>query len=234
MRKHVPNILTSMNILAGSLACVSAIRGEFVWVLYLIIIAGVFDFLDGFSSRLLDAYSALGKELDSLADVVSFGLAPSLAIFSFLRKALEQASGFQEYLPYLSFSIVIFSALRLAKFNTDERQVASFVGLNTPSNALFWVGYCAGVEKFLPSESTFIVAITLLLLPLFCYLLIAELPMFSLKSSRKEKRYNGYIAIQMLLSLAAVLFLGVLGVSVAVLLYIFLCVILQIQHQRKN
>lgn len=136
MKKHIPNTLTSLNLFSGSIATVMAFQGEYTWVVVWVIIAALFDFSDGFAARLLKAYSPIGKELDSLADMVSFGLAPSIAAFRFLSDntiRISQNPIIVEYLPYMAFLLAIFSALRLAKFNVDERQSESFIGLNTPA-----------------------------------------------------------------------------------------------------
>lgn len=143
--RHIPNTLTCMNLFSGCIACVMAFEFKYEWALTFIIISAVFDFLDGMSARLLNAPSPIGKELDSLADDVSFGVAPSLIVFSLLRETTYPGwmSSFQEYVPYFAFLIAVFSALRLAKFNIDERQSSSFIGLNTPANTLFWAAAAA-------------------------------------------------------------------------------------------
>ena len=142
MKKHIPNTITSLNLFSGSIAIVMAFEGAYIWVVFWVIIAAIFDFFDGMAARLLNAYSDIGKELDSLADVVSFGVAPAVAVFTLLRNDIiyhESLIFIQPYIPYLAFVIPIFSALRLAKFNIDERQTSSFIGLPTPANALFWI-----------------------------------------------------------------------------------------------
>lgn len=149
--RHIPNTLTCMNLFCGCIACVMAFEFKYEWALTFIIISAVFDFFDGMSARLLHAPSSIGKELDSLADDVSFGVAPSLILFSLLRETVypDWMNGFQEYVPYFAFLIAIFSALRLAKFNVDERQSSSFIGLNTPANTLFWAAAAAQYHDWL-------------------------------------------------------------------------------------
>ncbi|MDR1698827.1 MAG: CDP-diacylglycerol--serine O-phosphatidyltransferase, partial [Prevotellaceae bacterium] len=129
--KQIPNTITCLNLLAGCMACVVAFYGEYGLAAYVIALAAVFDFADGFAARFLNAYSPLGKELDSLADMVSFGLAPAIMLFSFLAQH-------DFLLALVAFLLTIFSALRLAKFNIDKRQTDSFIGLPTPANAFFW------------------------------------------------------------------------------------------------
>ena len=149
--RHIPNTLTCLNLFSGCIACVMAFEFKYDWALTFIIISAVFDFLDGMSARVLHAPSPIGKELDSLADDISFGLVPSVIIFSLLRETTypDWMSSFQEYVPYFAFLIAIFSALRLAKFNIDERQTSSFIGLNTPANTLFWAAAAAQYHDWL-------------------------------------------------------------------------------------
>lgn len=237
MKRHIPNTLTSLNLFSGCIACLEAIQGSLIWVVFWVMLSGVFDFLDGFSSRILHSYSQIGKELDSLADMVSFGLAPALAVFTLIRKNLELSFGTDSllyfYLPYFSFLIVIFSAIRLAKFNVDTRQNNVFIGLNTPSNAMFWVSYCAGIAQIEVSSMVLLPA-TLLLIMLFSYLLIAELPMFSLKKRRLRWKDNEFLIILLLGACVMISFWGVLGIAGAVLLYIILCLFSFLLKRRKG
>ena len=130
--KHIPNTITSMNLLCGVLGVIFTFQGALDLAFYLMILASVFDFLDGFSARMLKAYSPVGKELDSLADLISFGLLPALMIH---RRLVEGGmTGFWIYVPVI---ICIFSALRLAKFNVDDRQSENFLGLPTPACAMW-------------------------------------------------------------------------------------------------
>jgi len=135
MKKHIPNFLTCLNLFSGCIGVYYAFQGNYFAVLVFILIAAFFDFIDGLAARLLQAYSPMGKELDSLADVVSFGLAPGAVCFSLLSQ-----SSLPFWVAFAGFVITLFSALRLAKFNIDERQGSSFLGLATPANAIFWVG----------------------------------------------------------------------------------------------
>jgi len=159
-------------LFSGCAAVYLAFRGDYQGAFTAILIAAVFDFMDGFAARLLKAYSAMGKELDSLADVVSFGLAPGAIVFSLLAE-----TGTNEWLPFLGFLIPVFSGLRLAKFNIDDRQTTSFIGLPVPANAIFWGGIVYSFSPFLMNN----LWVLLILIGVFCYLLISEVPMFSLK-----------------------------------------------------
>lgn len=132
MKKHIPNTITCLNLFSGCLGIVFAFEGELEWASYSILIAAIFDFLDGMLARLLNAYSDIGKDLDSLADVVSFGVLPSVIIY----QLLIESSSHSDWLNYSAFLIAIFSALRLAKFNNDVRQSENFIGLPTPANAM--------------------------------------------------------------------------------------------------
>ena len=140
--RHIPNTVTCLNLFSGCIAGVMAFEAKYELAFIFIILSAVFDFFDGMLARLLHAYSPIGKELDSLADDVSFGVAPSLLVFSFLKEPgliyPDFLAGLRDYIPYLAFLISIFSALRLANFNVDERQTSSFIGLPVPANALYW------------------------------------------------------------------------------------------------
>ena len=170
--KHIPNFITSLNLFSGCIAAYLGFSGQYGWAFFFILLSALFDFLDGFAARLLKAYSPVGKELDSLADVVSFGLTPGAMVFSVLRQ-----SDLHVLLPYAAFLIPVFAALRLAKFNLDERQATSFLGLPVPANAIFWGGLLYSYAPFFAEEPWLLCALVLL----FCILMIAEVPMFSLK-----------------------------------------------------
>ena len=184
--KHIPNTITSMNLLCGVLGVIFTFQGALDLAFYLMILAAVFDFLDGFAARMLKAYSPMGKELDSLADLISFGLLPALMIH---RRLVEGGlTGFWIYIPVI---ICIFSALRLAKFNVDDRQSENFLGLPTPACAM-WCGsliYAADrgvmtVAGLLSERYIMIIAPVVLAL-----LLVSEIPMFSMKF-KKGSEYN--------------------------------------------
>ena len=134
IKKHIPNTITCCNLISGCIATYYAFCAQYQFALLFIIIGAVFDFFDGMSARLLNVSSPIGKELDSLADDITFGFAPSAMIFSYLCTFHMHIT----VLPFLAFVMAAFSALRLAKFNLDERQALGFIGLPTPANALFW------------------------------------------------------------------------------------------------
>jgi len=181
MKKHIPNFITCLNLFSGCVASYLAFKSNYEGAFIAILLAAVFDFMDGFAARLLKAYSAMGKELDSLADMISFGLAPGAIVFSLLTE-----SGTNEWLPFAGFLIPVFSGLRLAKFNIDDRQTSSFLGLPVPANAIFWAGIVYSFSPFLTNNTWFF----LILIGVFCFLLVSEIPMFSLKFKNVSWRDN--------------------------------------------
>lgn len=188
MKKHIPNMITLLNLLSGSVAVIYAVQGAYFAVWMLCILAAVFDFFDGFAARALGAYSEIGKELDSLCDCVSFGLAPSVALMTFYRSAGDYPS----ILSYIPLAVVACSALRLAKFNLDSRQSKSFLGLPTPACGLLAVSLTAFSPAFLSTVWFIPVASAVL-----AFLLVSEIPMFSMKSFSPKHRWFlfGSIAI---------------------------------------
>ncbi len=182
MKKHIPNTITCSNLISGCIATCFAFFHEPELALMWIVIGAVFDFFDGMSARLLHVSSPVGKELDSLADDVTFGVAPSTIIFSEML-VMDVPGVLQpvaDYLPFFAFIMAAFSALRLAKFNLDERQSLGFIGLPTPANALFWGSLIVGAHEWFEQGPEMII-IMMLMVMVSCYLLIAEIPMFALK-----------------------------------------------------
>lgn len=227
--RHFPNVITLLNLVAGCLSIVSAFEGNLQLAGLLIIIAGVFDFLDGFTARLIGAYTLLGKELDSLSDVVSFGVAPSVIMFHLLKGALglSPSEGMLTGHPILAvpFLMAAFSSLRLGIFNIDERQTSSFIGLATPPSALFVVGLVfglnsgwSGIFQYFTSSPTLLILIVVIL----SGLLVCELPMFSLKI--KSLRFSvAYKQITFLAgSLALILLFRKASLTLIILWYIVL------------
>lgn len=172
--RHLPNTLTCLNLLCGCFGIVSVLQGPASQALWFVLIACVFDFLDGFTARALNVSSPIGKELDSLADMVTFGVLPGLVMFRMIDTLSASV-----YLPYTGFSLSVFSALRLAKFNIDETQRDSFIGLPTPANALFITSlvYLHSPWDTLISKDVLLVGITVV----FSFLLVAPVELFALK-----------------------------------------------------
>ncbi len=177
--KHIPNTITSMNLLCGVLGVICTFNGRFDFAFYAMLAAAVCDFCDGLSARMLKAYSDLGKELDSLADMVSFGVLPSLMAY----KLMSDIHG-DSFLIYIPLLIAVFSAVRLAKFNIDERQSENFIGLATPACAMICGSFIYYVTND-PSSVLYGWAATLYFIPvcslILSWLLISEIPMFSMK-----------------------------------------------------
>ena len=224
--KHIPNTLTSGNLVCGCIAATFAFGGCYEKSLLFIILGAVFDFFDGMSARLLKVSSPIGKELDSLADDVTFGVAPSAMIFSMLytHDYPDFLQPVSSLLPYLAFVMAAFSALRLAKFNLDERQTTSFIGLPTPANALFWGALIVGSEEYLALSSG---SIYILLIMVFVssWLLVAEIPMFALKFKHWGWRENKIKYVFLVSCLPLLLIFGITGISVIIAWYICLSVI---------
>jgi CDP-diacylglycerol--serine O-phosphatidyltransferase len=239
IRKHIPNLITSLNVLCGSVAVVFIMKGVLTTAVLLIILAAVFDFFDGMSARMLKAYSPIGKELDSLADMISFGLAPGLLMFKLLEISVFNADAVPDLQSNLALSqllilgcaflIPVFSALRLAKFNVDERQTSSFIGLPTPANALF-ISSLALIQEHgsIPAIDNFLLSTPVLLgiTLLFSWLLVAEIPMFSLKFKNFSFSSNRTRYIFILLSAGLILSLNLYGIAASILLFIFISVFL--------
>lgn len=177
-KRIIPDAITSCNLLCGCIAVLMAVEGAFIWAFVFILAGAFFDFFDGLSARLLKAPSPIGIQLDSLADDITFGLAPSMMLFAFLRPILG-------WWALLALLMAAFSALRLAKFNVDERQHDSFIGLATPANALFWGGICCLPISVLAYDWMAWALIGLSLVS--CFLLNAEIPFFSFKGFKRQK-----------------------------------------------
>lgn len=172
--QHIPNMLTLSNLLCGCIGILLAREFPLYLPAYLVWLACVFDFFDGFAARMFKTTSPIGKELDSLADMVSFGVLPAMVMYTWLEKAAPGT-----HIPYIAFAIALFSALRLAKFNTDENQTDSFIGLPTPANALFITGlvFLQPPFQFITSSVALLVVICIT----FSVLLVAPLNLFALK-----------------------------------------------------
>lgn len=224
--RHIPNSVTCLNLFSGCIACVMAFEAEYELAMLFIILSAVFDFFDGMLARTLHAYSKIGKDLDSLADDVSFGVAPSLLVFSLFKEVHYPSFlvGLEAYIPYLAFTISVFSALRLAKFNVDERQTSSFIGLPVPANALFWGSLVVGAHDFLITDN-FNAIYLFVLVALFSYLLVSEIPMFSLKFKNLSWKDNKVSFIFLLVTIPMLLLLGVAGFAAVIVWYIVLSVI---------
>jgi CDP-diacylglycerol---serine O-phosphatidyltransferase len=221
IKKNIPNSITCINLLGGVAAIICAANGasdlwglkSYQWAFIFIGISAVADFLDGFVARMLHAYSELGKELDSLCDLVSFGVAPAILLYYCIL-----SNGAPEWLAWCSLLIPIGGVLRLARFNTDGLQSTTFRGLPIPANAIFWIG---AVNMYYDNGliNNYILLALIIILPA---LMVCNRPMFSLKFKSLSFRDN---AFRYLLILATVIFcvcLGVSGLAFAISFYILL------------
>lgn len=233
IKNQIPNTITALNIVFGTMAVMAsfgaldglfALQGHRLAAL-LIALAAVADFLDGFAARLLGAVSPIGKELDSLCDLVSFGVAPAMIVFNLMR-AHDLADS---WLPLLTLLIVVAGALRLARFNVDTRQATSFIGLPIPANAIFWIGfawYYAGHAVPVWLVAVLIVALS--------WLMVSPLPMFSLKlhSLAPREAWRQYLLVITAVVLFAVM--GVASLAVTIAVYVLLSAVLWIVSPAKN
>lgn len=239
IKKHIPNAITCCNLLCGCLAIVQAFEGNLVYTAYLVGLAAIFDFFDGFAARMLKVSSAIGKDLDSLADMITFGVVPGIVMFQLLNSSITSKTNefpvFNEFsfLKYLPFVIIVFSALRLAKFNNDVRQTESFIGLNTPANSMIICSIPLILQQH-PHSATFInpyglIGISLIL----SLLLVSEIPMFSLKFKHFKWKGNEIRFVFLILSVLMLARLQFVGVPLIIILYVLLSVLTNILAKRK-
>ena len=231
IKKHIPNTITCYNLISGCIATCMAFYSEWDKALLFIVIGAVFDFFDGMSARLLGVSSPIGKELDSLADDITFGFAPSAILFDYLYCQVEGMGGLYSLLPYVAFVMAAFSALRLAKFNLDERQTTSFIGVPTPANALFWGSLIVGSGKAIEAlpYSIYVVVAAIFFTS---YLLIAEIPLFALKFKHWGWRGNEVKYIFILSCIPLLLLLQVSGIAVIIAWYVVLSLFTNINKKK--
>ncbi len=212
-KKHIPNLLTCANLFSGCIGVVYAFKGDLKTVAFFVIISGIFDFFDGFAARILNVKSLIGKELDSLADIVSFGFLPGVIFYQMLLTSQSNIP----YIQYAAFAITIFSAIRLAKFNVDERQTNDFIGLNTPMNTFFVISlpYLADDYGFILNPY-FLIGLTIIL----SFLLVSEIKLFSMKISSLTWEVNKYKYIFLIISVLSLAFFKFAGIPIILLFYI--------------
>lgn len=224
IKNSIPNTITCLNLLSGVLACIFAFHyGEsfgslagFQWAFICIGAAALFDFCDGAAARLLHAYSDLGKELDSLADLISFGLAPALLVFNTI--AIANANPFTPW-AFIALFIPVMGALRLAKFNIDTRQTTSFIGLPIPSEAIFWIGLVSWINSSASYPGNIAMAVIIVAMSL---MMVSNLPMFSLKFKNFRLQENAMRYAILFAAVLLVVLMGVAGLMWTILLYILL------------
>lgn len=229
IKNNIPNAITSLNLFSGAMACVAAFQGQEPLVgsltgtqtaFVFIAMSAVFDFFDGFVARLLHVVSGIGKELDSLSDSVSFGLAPALIMLNVM-----QQNGVEGVLPFVALIIPVFGALRLAKFNLDTNQGEVFTGLPIPANAIFWIGF-ADYNTSHPDVNVWIVLALVVVLSL---LMVCSLRLFSLKvhSLSLKVSYRQWLILAATVVFVATM--GLPGLSCTIALYVLLSVLTKVK-----
>lgn len=234
MKKHIPNAITCTHLFSGCIGIVFAFYGRLDVAAYTVFIAAFFDFLDGMAARLLKVHSAIGKQLDSLADMVSFGVLPSAIIMNLL---LTKDFGLRgpEWIVYSAFFIAIFSALRLAKFNVDTRQTNSFIGLPTPASAMLSASFPLILLHQPDTVFTGIILnhwFLIIYIVVNCWLLVAELPLLSLKFKNLYFSENSYRYILLFFGLICLLIFKFAAIPLIIFFYILLSII-QIRTTKK-
>ena len=229
MKKIIPHAITSANLLCGCLAITQIAEGNLIFASLLVLLGAFFDFFDGLAARALNVGSELGAQLDSLADMVTFGVVPAYLAFEWLNQ-LDYS-----ILNYSAFLIAIFSAIRLAKFNTDKRQSTFFIGVPTPANALFWISiplifwqvkndiHFIPADFMLPIFNSFRFIVAAIFL--FSYLLIAELPLLALKFKNLSWKDNQFRFLLIGISLALFVIFLFAAIPFILLLYLILSII---------
>lgn len=231
MKLHIPNALTCCNLFSGCIAAVMVFRDRLDYAAYFIFISAFFDLLDGMVARKVLSNAAFGKELDSLADVVSFGFVPGAMMFKLLQQShLEdyfQSEMFISIIQFFPFIITIFSALRLAKFNLDTRQSTSFIGLPTPANTLFIISLPLILIQFPGTFEGYILNPYFLLLTtmVLSFLLVAEIPLFSMKFKTLSIKENIYQYVLLIIALIVFPIFLFAAIPLVIILYILLSVI---------
>lgn len=237
MKKHIPNLITCLNATSGMAGVLFAFNGQLFPAAVCVLAAMVFDFFDGFAARLLNVRSDMGKELDSLADAVSFGVMPAVLAYCLIRDVALIRSftslyvmrpWFENLVAYSPLIIPAFSIYRLAKFNLDARQTHSFIGMPTPANALFWVSlvFCYRFEREFFFDVWGFPALLALCVLVFSLLLVSGFPMFSLKLSSFSWRANFPLYVFLAALLAIALLWGWKALSFTIPLYVLVSVFL--------
>lgn len=232
MKKHIPNILTLFNALCGCVGISLIAEGQVILACFLIFVALLFDFLDGFVARLLRVQSEIGKQLDSLADAITFGVLPA-----FIAQSLWIKDNPSDFFTYFPFLLALFSILRLAKFNIDTRQTDSFIGVPTPANAMLWASFplilhyqnSVFAEKILGNSY-----ILMLLIVLMSFLLVAELPLFALKFKDFSWKNNKMKFVFMLLSLIAIIIFHFWAIPIIIFLYIIFSIFMHLSVPKST
>jgi CDP-diacylglycerol--serine O-phosphatidyltransferase len=231
MKRHIPNLITLLNLACGTVAIVLTLEGQWRWGVYLVLAASVFDFLDGFAARLLKAHSTTGKQLDSLADMVSFGVLPAVFIYvvftSLFQNQPADAGSFYgplQWVVLISVLLVpLFTAIRLARFNAEENQDGFFYGLPAPAHSLFWTGV---FWQFMDKGNIFGTPLNLFfmwaIMLIMAIYMILPIPMYSLKFAHMRLRGNLVRYLLLLVALVILIPMGLGGLPLVILVYILL------------
>lgn len=241
IKKHIPNFITLMNLLSGIFSIYLGMKGEIQLSATMIFVAAIFDFFDGFLARILNAKSEIGVQLDSLADMVSFGVAPAFVLFHTINMALEIQGNFSEsYLPFIAFIVPLFSALRLAKFNIDENQTASFIGMPTPAVAILLASFpimivvCLadnkGMYYGIVTNPYFLAGIAVV----SSLLMVSPLPMFAMKFTSASWAENQTRYIFIVLSVFLLILLKLAAIPLIILMYLLLSVVIVLTKRKTK
>ena len=231
MKKQIPNFLTCMNLFSGCIALVMVFRNHLDYTAYLILIAAFFDLLDGMVARKVGSNSEFGKQIDSLADMVSFGLVPGAVMFKLLQMSalaeLVPNAMLRTFVQFVPFIITIFSALRLAKFNLDTRQTSSFIGLPTPANTLLIVSLpLILIQRPGQFDALILNPVFILFISMFLsYMLISEIPLFALKFKSLDLKANIYQYILIALAIVLIAIFSFVAIPMVVILYVLLSIV---------
>jgi len=245
MKKHIPNIITLLNLFCGSIAVIFAVEGNLFMAAVFVMLGIVFDFFDGFAARILDVKSELGMQLDSLADMVTSGVVPGIVLFKLFEKTTgsfpyaldfsttEWNDGTTSFLPLIGLLVILASCYRLANFNIDTRQTDSFIGLPVPANTLFILSLPLILMtndiqwlNDLMVNKWFLISVTLL----SCYMLNAEIPLFSLKMKTYGFKENAVKYIFLIISVLMLVLLQFLAIPLIIVLYVLLSVFMNLKR----
>lgn len=220
--KFIPNLFTLGNVLCGCIGIVEIFKGNLTTASYLVAVAAILDFADGFVARALNAQSEFGKQLDSLADACTFGILPAMLAFSLLN----QSNPSFDWLPYVAFLIAMFSVMRLAKFNIDTRQSESFIGVPTPANTILWAAFPLILANN-PEYKSYILneSVLVFLIILMSGLLVAEIPLFALKFKTFGWKNNEIKFIFLIISILLLAFLQYLAIPLIIFLYVVMSLV---------
>ena len=235
IKRSIPNIFTLLNLLSGTIAVIFAVQGQLVIAAYLVFLGIFFDFFDGFFARLLNVQGELGKQLDSLADVVTSGVVPGIVLFQLLKsknaieifntEIVSWQTNVVEFLPFICLAVTLAAAYRLAKFNIDERQTSSFIGLPTPAAALVVLSLPLILEYSAFETASVIIQnkwFLIILTAILCYLMNAEIPLFSLKFKNYTWKDNKVKFIFIILTAILLVIFQFIAIPMIILLYVFI------------